>query len=342
MSEGGDAKAASTVVDKERKLLDTQFLNLLQGLEKSSLCEEDVYRHGHHSAWGSWYDVKAGSWGYACCHCVTREDPCTKPLHDASQKKRSKVFLPDDRAFDWGKPPLELLPREKVILTASLLNSRVDHQGCFIAHFVRYMLGTWRRMLGGQMSGAGIAQDWFCPSCGELNFARKLQCRKCGAAHPNPPAELADTGLSPHVVEVHRTTQFKACDHFTHREEAGARHRKVPAIANVMPSEFPEDLKGVQSCEETERGFAPLMRQLQANKANQKFVEHLDKVISLAAEQDYVEAGKAYKELCVSKITGSMHFDDATTQRVWQSVQKLVRLAEVMFPPADSANKFTT
>lgn len=30
--------------------------------------------------------------------------------------------------------------------------------------------------------------DWFCPSCGDLNFARNLECRKC--SHPSPVAPL--------------------------------------------------------------------------------------------------------------------------------------------------------
>eukprot|EP00425_Heterocapsa_triquetra_P016613 CAMPEP_0195127064 /NCGR_PEP_ID=MMETSP0448-20130528/136222_1 /TAXON_ID=66468 /ORGANISM="Heterocapsa triquestra, Strain CCMP 448" /LENGTH=443 /DNA_ID=CAMNT_0040164779 /DNA_START=123 /DNA_END=1451 /DNA_ORIENTATION=+ len=33
--------------------------------------------------------------------------------------------------------------------------------------------------------------DWNCPACGDLQFARNTQCRKCGTAHPDPGAAVA-------------------------------------------------------------------------------------------------------------------------------------------------------
>jgi predicted RNA-binding Zn-ribbon protein involved in translation (DUF1610 family) len=33
--------------------------------------------------------------------------------------------------------------------------------------------------------------DWYCPSCGDLNFARNLECRKCGTPTADPEAAQA-------------------------------------------------------------------------------------------------------------------------------------------------------
>jgi len=33
--------------------------------------------------------------------------------------------------------------------------------------------------------------DWYCPSCGHMNFARNLECRKCGTPTPDPEAARA-------------------------------------------------------------------------------------------------------------------------------------------------------
>jgi pre-mRNA-processing factor SLU7 len=38
---------------------------------------EDVHPSGHRSAWGSWFDVKTKTWGYACCCTVFRDAYCT-------------------------------------------------------------------------------------------------------------------------------------------------------------------------------------------------------------------------------------------------------------------------
>merc|ERR1740121_2237437 len=34
--------------------------------------------------------------------------------------------------------------------------------------------------------GGGMPGDWKCPSCGDLNFARNVSCRKCGTPNPDP------------------------------------------------------------------------------------------------------------------------------------------------------------
>jgi len=33
--------------------------------------------------------------------------------------------------------------------------------------------------------------DWYCPNCGDLQFAKNLQCRKCGTPTPDPEAAQA-------------------------------------------------------------------------------------------------------------------------------------------------------
>lgn len=42
-----------------------------------------------------------------------------------------------------------------------------------------------------QASGGGnwLREDWICPNCEDLQFARNPQCRKCGTPNPNPPTE---------------------------------------------------------------------------------------------------------------------------------------------------------
>jgi len=40
--------------------------------------------------------------------------------------------------------------------------------------------------LGDARQGGGMKGDWNCPSCGDLNFARNKQCRKCGTPNPDP------------------------------------------------------------------------------------------------------------------------------------------------------------
>jgi len=42
-------------------------------------------------------------------------------------------------------------------------------------------------------SGNGAIEkpgDWYCPACGDLQFARNAKCRKCGQANPDPKGSL--------------------------------------------------------------------------------------------------------------------------------------------------------
>lgn len=38
--------------------------------------------------------------------------------------------------------------------------------------------------------------DWWCPACGDLQFAKNAQCRKCGAPNPDPEGSLAAASAS--------------------------------------------------------------------------------------------------------------------------------------------------
>merc|ERR1719199_693772 len=47
--------------------------------------------------------------------------------------------------------------------------------------------------MGGGMGAPpnGKPGDWLCPSCGDHQFARNMQCRKCGEANPDKPEAAA-------------------------------------------------------------------------------------------------------------------------------------------------------
>lgn len=47
---------------------------------------------------------------------------------------------------------------------------------------------------GGEFSN-WLKEDWFCPVCQDLQFARNLQCRKCGAPNPNPESAMPSTRI---------------------------------------------------------------------------------------------------------------------------------------------------
>jgi len=45
-----------------------------------------------------------------------------------------------------------------------------------------------------------LKADWYCPVCEDLQFARNLQCRKCGAPNPNPESAMPDTRIPDAIV----------------------------------------------------------------------------------------------------------------------------------------------
>lgn len=53
---------------------------VVKGLERApvrSKYVEDVLENNHTRIWGSWYDRRERSWGYACCHSKVRKSYCT-------------------------------------------------------------------------------------------------------------------------------------------------------------------------------------------------------------------------------------------------------------------------
>lgn len=128
-------------------------------LNESTLWKEDVLASGHSSVWGSWYDSKAKSWGYACCRSLHRDRPCTTVEaaepgaasgEDASSSDgeagRLAKMEEANKPFERGDLPAELLPRESV---------GGGDPAAFIDHFVRFCIGAWRREHAAGFQGFG-------------------------------------------------------------------------------------------------------------------------------------------------------------------------------------------
>lgn len=123
-------------------------------LIESTLWKEDVLTLDHSAAWGSFYDEKAKSWGYACCRCVNKLHRCTIPKEApeagaawAGKPVSSEEYSADSdeerkakrKPLDWSDPPAELLPRSKF--------SKKSGAAAFIEHFVRFGVGAWRQQI---------------------------------------------------------------------------------------------------------------------------------------------------------------------------------------------------
>jgi len=122
-------------------------------LIESTLYKEDVCTLGHASPWGSWYNLEAKRWGYACCKGLTaqRDQACpVAPPPSASAAAGEdgndsgiEVTSPDSEdqtefdPWDFSKPPAELLPPEKVCR---------GQPGAYINHFLAWSFGEWERM----------------------------------------------------------------------------------------------------------------------------------------------------------------------------------------------------
>ena len=46
-------------------------------LVASTLYAEDTWSLGPRAVWGSYFDVEKGSWGYACCKALQRQEVCS-------------------------------------------------------------------------------------------------------------------------------------------------------------------------------------------------------------------------------------------------------------------------
>lgn len=85
---------------------------VVKGLERApvrSKYVEDVLENNHTSIWGSWYDRRERSWGYACCHSKVRKSYCTgeegKRAMESVAAAQNTVPVADQRAM---LPPKEV------------------------------------------------------------------------------------------------------------------------------------------------------------------------------------------------------------------------------------------
>lgn len=212
----------------------------LRRLVDSSLWKENVYLLGHNSVWGSWYDLQARRWGYACCRSFDRHGSCqsiepsgaapsgplssdneNSDVSDTDEEKEARRRA-EERPIDWSGAPAELLPRASLEDAAS--NNGGQPGSAFLAHFLYFAVGAWRQLLE---KGAG------------------------GQGGPDGGPE----GASPSLFE------------------------------------------DAQALQEAEAALAPLVRQLEKNALDPTVLQQLDRMVSLAAEREYADAGKAYMDM---------------------------------------------
>jgi len=349
MSGGGAVASSGAATDKA-----------LQNLVSSTLWIEDQYQFGHHSVWGSRYDTDGKRWGYACCQCVNRSDRCINAQQDSSSKKRrlTSFIDPAEQAFGWSNPPMELLPKDKVIKTAKLLrgldakkNTGVQ-QGEFVAHFLQYVQGAWCRMLGGQLSGKTSFGDWFCPGCKDLQFSRNAECRRCGTQNPNPQAykelkagEDAKKKKSSGLDRMYSVDMYPVYG----RTIPGVKKELAPK-SNILceaATEIPKDCDNTYLAE-AEAGASPFLRQLEKNQADPEIVSQLDELVSLAVAGEYADAGaawsKCYRQFCDPVRHGdgdtSRTEEESFRQKLMKSVRKFVQFCEVIRPNPDPDKAF--
>eukprot|EP00930_Biecheleria_cincta_P044536 TRINITY_DN30643_c0_g1_i1.p1 TRINITY_DN30643_c0_g1~~TRINITY_DN30643_c0_g1_i1.p1 ORF type:complete len:523 (+),score=87.49 TRINITY_DN30643_c0_g1_i1:72-1640(+) len=84
---------------------------------------------------------------------------------------------------DWNCPSCRMLNFARNESCRSCSTPNPDPQGSLAAFQEGIAAGH-----GGHEEKPG---DWYCPSCNDLQFARNKQCRKCGAANPDPEGSMA-------------------------------------------------------------------------------------------------------------------------------------------------------
>ncbi|KDN45168.1 hypothetical protein RSAG8_05083, partial [Rhizoctonia solani AG-8 WAC10335] len=72
---------------------------IIKGRERAkvkSKYEEDAYVNNHTSVWGSWYQISAGKWGYACCHSTLHGSYCAGEagIEAAEAAKAQNLLIP--------------------------------------------------------------------------------------------------------------------------------------------------------------------------------------------------------------------------------------------------------
>lgn len=83
---------------------------VIKGLEKAvakSKYEEDVYLNNHTAVWGSYFNRRSMTWGFACCHSSTKNSYCTgatgREANNAAGASASKT-APVERAMIQARP----------------------------------------------------------------------------------------------------------------------------------------------------------------------------------------------------------------------------------------------
>lgn len=260
---------------------------------------------GHGAVWGSWYDLQKKQWGYACCRSLDRNSSCSSGApgaatggshgggcadagdgkddsgaddSDATDSEEAHRHAAE-KPFDWSGPPAELLPRE-------VIEAQDEKPGAFVAHFVRFTIGAWRRLLEGADDG------------GREN----------------------DEGI--------------------------------------------DVFKNEQSFQEVEGAMEPLMRLLDAGETNPTVMQQLSKMVCLASEREYADAGKAYMDMVlgrkkwnntlasyggtsgtnkgariyITKQDDLLEYDkDPVVQKYMQGLRRLVLLAQFVNPNPDTS-----
>mmetsp|Transcript_16747 Transcript_16747/g.46053 ORF Transcript_16747/g.46053 Transcript_16747/m.46053 type:complete len:290 (-) Transcript_16747:55-924(-) len=125
-----------------------------------------------------------------------------------------------------------------------------------------------------------------------------------------------------------------------------------------------EAFRNAQSLQDAEAALEPLMRQLNSGEVKPTVMQQLDKMVSLAAEREYAEAGKAYIDMVLGKKkwnnviasyggTGGtnkgariyitkqddlVEFDkDPVVQKYMQCLRRLVLVAQYVRPNSDTS-----
>lgn len=99
------------------------------------------------------------------------------------------------------------------------------------------------------------SNDWVCPACGDRNFAKRVQCRKCGA--DNPYVQMPDMTRSGFKTAqctffvAGRCTKGQYCTyaHGEHEMELGRQMQEVSIAAPALhesPPEVQQFLMGLQ------------------------------------------------------------------------------------------------
>merc|ERR1712217_557300 len=126
-------------------------------------------------------NTKAGDWMCPSCgdHQLAKNEECRK----CGQAKPSQDKRIGMKPGDWLCPGCKDLQFAKNVVCRQCGTPNPDPDASLQA------------MEAGKASGNDGATekpgDWYCPSCGDLQFARNSECRKCGTPNPDPDAKGA-------------------------------------------------------------------------------------------------------------------------------------------------------